>query len=116
MYSRIKENHDQLMARYGQGAVTLTQSVTMPGANEWDPPTTIETEEALDAIVSGVAQEFVDGSTIVATDVTVQCSVPSVLPEVGDYLKIDGKPHTVLIVHPLPGAGDPVAMRMICRG
>ncbi len=114
-YNRIRARHDRLMADYGHGSVTLTKVETVPGPEPWSPPTTIETEETLDAIVSGVSAEFVTGSSIVATDLSVQCVVPTDMPNAGDIVKVDGNARAVLAVHPLPGAGDPVAVRIICR-
>jgi len=37
------------------------------------------------------------------------------MPNAGDIVKVDGNARAVLAVHPLPGAGDPVAVRIICR-
>ncbi|MBE9636545.1 hypothetical protein [Salipiger mangrovisoli] len=115
-YDRARAAHGRLMASYGHGSVTLTKTETVPGPNPWDPPTTVETDETLDAIVSGVTEEFVNGSgSIVATDLSVQCGVPTDMPNAGDQVKVDGVARAVLAVHPLPGAGDPVAVRIICR-
>lgn len=114
-YDRIRARHERLMGDYGHGSVVLVKTTTTPGAEPYDPPVIVETEETLDAIVSGVSEEFVDGSSIVATDLSVQCGVPTDMPNAGDIVKVDGNARAVLAVHPLPGAGDPVAVRMIVR-
>ena len=114
-YSRLTRIHDRLTARHGQGVVEITITTTVPGAEPWDPPETTTVDTAVDAVVSGVGEEFVDGSTIVASDLMVQIAAVDDPPEVGDTIKIDGASKAVLAVHNVPGAGDPVALRLIVR-
>jgi hypothetical protein len=115
-YSRIQSKHDQLMQRYGQGSIVLVKTTTTPGAEPYDPPVSTTDEYPLTGIVSGVGEEYANSETIVVSDKQVQVAVPDVMPEVGDIVKVDGEALSVLMVMPLPAAGDPTALRMICRG
>lgn len=115
-YDRIKKKHDKFIARYSQGVITYSVTTTVPGEFEWSPPTQVTVEEPLQGVVHGVAAEFVDNTNIVASDLVVHTAVPSEVPEVGDTIKIDGKPAVVLQVRNIPGAGPAAAIRMIVRG
>jgi hypothetical protein len=115
-YERLKSTHDRLAAKHGQGLVEITTTTTTDGPNPWDPPVTTTTETPVDAVVSGVGAEYVDGSSIVASDLQVQIAAVEDAPEVGDTIKIDGASKAVLAVMPVPGSGDPVAIKMIVRG
>lgn len=117
-YARAKASADRLLAGAAQGTVTLTRTVAgTPDALEpWAPVPPTETEYALKAAVSGVAEEFVDGATIVATDLQVICAVPEIAPLAGDRMTIDGRACAVLRVMPIPAAGTVCAYRLIVRG
>ncbi|MFN3955102.1 MAG: hypothetical protein ACK4LQ_11665 [Pararhodobacter sp.] len=115
-YDRLTETHNRIMARLGQGAVELVKVETIPGEFEWSPPVTVETVTPVQATVRGVSAEYVDNTNILAGDLWVQCAIPEVMPEVGNQVRIDGKAHAVMRVDLLPGAGEPVAMRLMVRG
>ena len=114
-YERIKRIHDRLTARHGQGVVEISVTTTVPGPEPWSPPETTTVDTEVDAVVSGVGEEFVDGETIVASDLQVQIAAVDDPPAVGDTIKVDGATRAVLAVHSIPGAGDPVALRLIVR-
>ena len=115
-YDRLKQTHDRLIAKHGQGVVEISVTTTVPGPEPWDTPTTTTVDTPVDAVVGGVGEEFVDGSTIVASDLQVQIAAVDDPPVVSDAIKVDGASKAVLAVHNVPGAGDPVAIRMIVRG
>ena len=115
-YNRIKKTHDDMMARLGQGAVSLVQITTVPGEFEWSPPVTTETVTPLQATVRGVAQEYVDGVQVLSSDLWVQMAIPAVTPAVGDRIRIDGDDHSIMRLDRLPGAGAAVALRAWVRG
>ena len=84
-------------------------------AQPWIPAPETRTTIAIDAVVSGVAKEFVDDKTIMATDLSVLCAVPDMDYQPGDELSIDGHPVTILRVVDIPAAGTKVATRFIVR-
>jgi hypothetical protein len=100
----------------GQGEVTLSRITTAPGANEWTPGVETTATYELNAVVSSVADKFVDGTTIFATDRMVTCNVPEIEILPGDILSIDGKPVMIVKTMRMPAAGVAVAWRIIVRG
>ena len=114
-YNRLKQTHDDMLSRLGQGTVALVQITTVPGDEEWLPPVVTETVTPLQATVRGVAMEYVDGSQVLSSDLWVQCAVITPEPAVGDRIRIDGVDHVILRIDRLPGAGDAVALRAWVR-
>jgi hypothetical protein len=116
-YAEMQDVASELLSEFKQGVVTLKRpGTTIQGVNPWDPPIASDTVEImLDATVRGVASQFVDGSTIMATDLQVMIAVPSVEPSMTDQLMIDGKAVQVLRIDPVPAAGAPAAYRLIVR-
>ncbi|WP_394198006.1 hypothetical protein [Litoreibacter albidus] len=113
-YDRIEASHRRLLAQYGQGNVEIGRTTTTPGATEFDPPTTSTVFEPLRAVVQGVGLEYADGSSVRSSDLTVQCGVPSIAPDLGNKLRIDGGPFlSVTQVDPVPAAGNPVGYILI---
>lgn len=105
------------------GSITLTRST--PGTPEaetpWIPGAPTLDVYALDARVDGVSAQYVDGTTIVATDlvaiaspkaVTADGAVVDIVPRMGDTLTINGAPRVVKRVTSVPATG-PVAMFQI---
>lgn len=114
-YQRLKQTHDDMMQRFAQGTVELVQTTTTQGPNEWDPPTVTETVTPLQATVTGVAMEYVDGNQVLSSDLWVQMAIPDPEPALGDYIRIDGDDHVILRIDRIPGAGDAVALRCWVR-
>jgi hypothetical protein len=99
----------------GQGELALVRTETIPAANSWDEPTEAVTRETLRGAVSGVAFRFVDGTTILASDLQAICEVPAMDYRPGDTFEIDGAPATILQVRNIPEAGTRAAIRFILR-
>ncbi len=117
IYTRGQATASRLLAKYGQGAVTLTRTTTtIPDASEpWNTEETTETF-TLEAVVKGVSERFVDGTTILASDLEIIAAVHAdVTPQAGDALSIDGTAVQVLRIMPKPAAGTPVAYVFLAR-
>lgn len=117
-YARMTATASRLLDRFAQGTVVLTISTpTEPDpATPWEPGTPTTQAYTLDATVRGVSQRYIDGVTILASDLQVTAAVFGAVPKVGDDMTIDGYGVTILQVVALPAAGDPVAWRFIVRG
>lgn len=120
-YGRMQSTATRLLQRFAQGNITLSQTTTAPGPNEWTPGTETTATYPLDAAVAAVLNDeatakFVDGTVIVATDLTVTFAVPEVVPAMGDSVTIDGKVHVVKKIVALPAAGTTVAYKIIVQG
>lgn len=116
-YGRMKRTADRLLGRAAQGAVTLTRMTagTPDPAAPWDPVAgTTETVPLL-AAVRGAGREWVDGETILATDLQAIIAVPAIMPAPGDVVTRDGDPLTVIRVQRIPEAGTAVAVRIFMR-
>ena len=117
-YSRMQGTASRLMQRFKLGTIVLTRPGTeTPGPNPWDPPVVGDpVEYEIDGVAKGVSAEFVDGTTILATDLQITCSVPPVVPSMEtDTLTVDGRSMTLLRIDQIPAAGTPVAYRLFVR-
>lgn len=117
-YEELQDVASEVLAEFKQGTVTLTRPGTStPGANPWDPPVTTDSVvHTLDTVVKGVDAEFVDGTTILASDKQLTAAVPEITPSMEtDALAIDGRTVTILRIDAIPGAGTPVAYRFFAR-
>lgn len=125
-YARMAATADRLMQKVAQGVCTLTRST--PGTPDpetpWIPGTPTTEVFTLSATASGVSQEFINGTTILATDLmlTISPKMTGTAGEVdtdirsADVLAIDGKGVSVIKTMRLPSAGTLVAWRVIARG
>jgi hypothetical protein len=105
-YDEMQDMASEMLAQFAQGTVTLTREEEIgPGPNPWDPPVTY----VLDAAVRRVAQKYVDGTLIVATDNQVTFAVPAIVPAMTDTLTIDGVVQVMKDLRPIPAAGTVVA-------
>lgn len=116
-YARMRGTATRLLDYFNQGVIVLTKpGTTTPGENPWDPPVVTEpVAHTLKATAKGVSKEFIDGTTIVATDIEIIAAVFDAEPEPADVLTIDGKPVMVLRVIRLPAAGVVVAWKFVVR-
>ena len=101
------------MADVAQGVVIYEDRIRT-GGEDWAP--TYETVSLpLDAAVKGVGQMFKDSSLINESDLLVTCAVFGATPTTKGSVLIDGRRHTVVQVQKVPGAGVPVAWKIVVR-
>lgn len=98
-----------LLTEFSQGVITLAKTTTAPGADAWTPGSPTTTAYTLQATAKGVSKEFIDGTTIVATDIEILAAAFGADPDPPDVLTIDGKAVTLLKVFYLPAARTLVA-------
>jgi hypothetical protein len=109
-YDEMQDMASEMLAEFKQGTVTLTREEEIgPGPNPWDPPVTAPVTYVLDAAVRRVAQKYVDGTLIIATDNQVTFAVPAIVPAMTDTLTIDGVVQVMKALRPIPAAGTVVA-------
>src|SRR5690606_26331528 len=108
----------EILAEFKQGVITLTK--TAPGepdpATPWISGEPIEVTYPLDATAKPVSEEFINGTTIIATDIEIVSAVFGADPDPADQVEIDGRPATTIKVMRIPAAGTVVAWRFIVRG
>lgn len=116
-YGRMQKTASRLMVRFKQGTVTITRLT--PGTPDpdtpWLPVTSDPVVYTLDATVKGVSQEFIDGTTILATDLEITAAVFGADPAPPDVVAIDSEAVVVLKTLRLPAAGTVVAWKFIVR-
>jgi hypothetical protein len=69
----------------------------------------------IDATVTGVSQQYVDGTSVIATDKMVTAAVFDVAPTTSGTLSVDGQVLQIVRAWQVPAAGTPVAWKMIVR-
>jgi len=122
-YATKRARVAKIIKRWNTGAVTLTRKT--PGTPDpetpWVPGSPTLDVYALDARVDGVAAEYVDGKTILATDRMAIVSPKAVhtltdgdpadgatvdiVPRMSDTLSLDGAPVVVKKIEAVPAAG-----------
>jgi hypothetical protein len=115
-YGRMQSTATRLLDRFNQGNIVLTKVVTAPGPNEWTPGESTPAPHTLKATAKGVSAEYIDGTTIVATDLEITAAAFAAEPDMADTLTIDGKAVQVLRIIRLPAAGTLVAWKILVRG
>jgi hypothetical protein len=110
-YAYARERVAAKLAEFNTGAITLTRT-TRAAPNPATPhiPGAVTTTDvySLDARADGVAAEYVNGTTILATDLMVIAAPPAdIIPRLTDTLSIDGAPKTIKKIEAVPAAGPP---------
>ena len=113
-YKKLKGTVDRVMSGVKQGVITMEVVTEVAATNPWDIATIDSTPEVVNAIVSGISEQFIDGIVVLKTDLMVTMAVPSEY-KAGAVLNIDGKPVTTVKVFPIPAAGDPVLLKIAVR-
>ena len=113
IYQRSQATASRLLGQFSQGVVVYEDRIRT-GGEDWAP--IYETVSLpLDAAVKGVGQMFKDSSLINESDLLVTCAVFGATPTTSGSVLIDGVRHTVVQVQQVPGAGIPVAWRIVVR-
>lgn len=127
-YVRMQGTATRLLGKYAQGVVTLSRTTTAEPDPEtpWEPGEETTVVYMLAATVKGVSQRYVDGSTVLATDLEVTAAVTatdengdevSIDPDMTtDALSVDGQAVEIVRDLSVPAAGTKVALRWIVRG
>ena len=114
-YQRMAATAKRLITDNKQGVIEIGRTVVTPGANSWDAPTTATTYEQISAVAKGVSKRFVDGVTVLATDLELVATIDDYSPLPGDIVIVDGKRVTVISQSQIPAAGIICAWRFIVR-
>jgi len=114
-YSDLRNVASGLLREFAQGVVEVGRPVTVPGATEWAAPTTTVQWTPVNAVARGVSQKYVDGESIVATDLQMTVDFGDYDPAAGDRIRVDGREVSVLRFDRIPAAGTTVAWRVFVR-
>lgn len=105
-----------VLRRWNSGAVTLTRTTRGTPAPDkpWLPgPVTGTDVYTLDAIARGVAADYINGTTIVASDLVITASPKArldglevdLVPRMSDVIGLDGEAKIIKKIQPVPAAG-----------
>ena len=113
-YSQMQGVASQLLGQFKQGTIIYNQPGEVTGP-EWSPTVGEDIQHTLDATANGVSQEYVDGTSVMATDKEVTAAVFGVVPSTSGTLTIDGQTLQIVRVWQVPAAGTPAAWKIIAR-
>lgn len=122
-YSNLRELVAGTIAAWKAGTVTLTRTAVAASetTTPWIPGAVTTTDVyELDAVVRGVADDYVDGVTIVVTDLMVIASpiarlsgeTAAIVPNMTDTIQIDGATKAIKQIKPAPASGDAAVFRI----
>lgn len=116
IYDELQAVTKGIMAEFKQGTVTYMRRSAGSGGTPDAPATPTFTSFPLDAAVSGVAKKYVDMGLAVMTDRQVVSSVvDGLVPNMTDFIDVDGVRHKIVHIDFRPSAGTAVAWIMIIR-
>lgn len=114
-YDDMQAVASEILAEFKQGIIEYVKIT--PGVGPIDnpgAPTILKTE--LDAAARGVQFKYVQNSLAVASDGQVTAAVhPDVVPNVKDFIDLDGIRHKIVSIIPKPLVGTTVAWIFIVR-
>lgn len=115
LYEDLQQVVQEVMAEFKQGQISLVQTTAGSGPID-NPGAGTTTKYALDATAKGVGFKFLKDSRVVASDIEVTAAVrPDVVPNIKDFIEIDGVQHKMVIEPLIPAAGVQVAWKFIVR-
>lgn len=123
LYASKRRRVAKLIKRWSTGVVTLTRSSLAAPEVEtpWVPGAATTNVYTLDARVDGVIDDYINGSTILATDRMVIASpkasldgvVVDIEPRSSDVLSIDGEAVVIKEIKAIPAAGAAAMFHII---
>lgn len=113
-YGKMQSTASRLLSKFAQGVITYTPPPTI-GGDPWNPTQTPSQPITINATAQGVAAEYVDGTTVLATDLQITSAVFGQEPSMAGKITVDGKMLQMIRVIPLPAAGEVIAWRCIVR-
>lgn len=113
-YASLKLKADGIIGRLSQGAFEIGAVSSANGATELDAPIVSITWQKYDAAIRGVSSQYVDGQTILTTDLMAVIEADAA-PEVGGLVRLDGSIRNIIRVDNIPAIGVAVAKRVFIR-
>lgn len=118
IYDQLQGVASDVLSNFSQGDVFyLAPGADTDTGTDWDPQPSEPVRHELDATVRGVAQRYVDGTSILATDLQM---VAAVLPDgtqIGTegQVEVDGRLHEIIRTQRTPAAGTQVSWLVFLR-
>ena len=107
--------NDVLGSELGQTGITYIAVTAGAGAAD-NPGASSETSYTVVGAAKGVSAEFVDGTSIVASDIEVfMAGRTDVTPDITGFMTINNERHKIVQIMPVPSADTPVGWKIIVR-
>jgi hypothetical protein len=113
-YGKMTDTASRLLKRFNQGVIRYIEAGPSTGP-AWNPTPGADVTTELDGFATGVAAEYVDGKSVLATDLMVTAAVFDRVPTMSGRLEIDGKEVQIVKIMAKPAAGTVVAWAFIAR-
>jgi len=113
-YLEMQAVASDVLGEFRQGVIRYIEAGPATGP-AWNPTPGTDVSTTLDATASGVAAEYVDGKSVLATDLMVTAAVFDRAPTMSGRIEIDGKEVQIVKIMPKPAAGTVVVWNFICR-
>lgn len=113
-YSDMQSVASELLEEFKQGTVYYVAPGSKTG-DAWNTTEAAGTETLISCVVSGARPQYVDGTTIHASDLQTIFNADTVTPTMSGRVKIDGTYHQIIRIDPLPAAGTVCAYRVFVR-
>lgn len=121
-YAEMADVATEVLAEFKTGTPKLLRpGANTPGSETWDKPTqAAPTEYDLDATVLPIQSDkasakYIDGKTILGSDLVVTCAVPEVEPAVTDMVLVGSKQASIKKIIRIPEVGSAVAFKLIIQ-
>jgi hypothetical protein len=105
-YDEMADVATELLTEFNQGVITLAKTTTAPPDDPWTPGSPTTTTYTLQATAKGVSKEFIDGTTIVATDIEITPAAYGADPDPADVLSNRRQGSDAVEGHPRAGGRD----------
>jgi hypothetical protein len=113
-YDEMQGIASELLAEFKQGTIIYNHPGAVSG-DAWNPVQGTAVPYTLDAASNGVSQEYVDGTSVLATDREVAAAVFGQTPTTSGTISMDGRVLQIVRVIKIPAAGTAVSWKMIVR-
>ena len=113
-YREMQAVASEVLGEFRQGVIRYIEAGPSSGP-AWNPTPGEDVISVLDATANGVSAEYVDGKSVLATDLMVTAAVFDRVPTMSGRLEIDGKEVQIVKIMDKPAAGTVVVWSFICR-
>ena len=113
-YQEMQDVATGLLAEFKQGVVELVK-VTKGAGPGYNPGTPTEVKHIINSTASGVDKKYINGTSIIQTDLQVIAPVSDIIPEMQDKIDLDGKRCEIVAIMPIPPIGVTVVNIIIVR-
>lgn len=114
IYRELQGVTRDVLKEFTQGTITYMHSTPGAGPADDPGPATL-TPYPYDGVARGVKFKFIDGTTIIASDLQTTMPAIDVEPDIKGHVIADSIRYKIIRVDRIPSIGDVVAYRLFIR-